>query len=872
MEAYLRFIERAAPAIIAVLAVATAFFALQLFGLVNDSNPYLLKPDHPARRGILELQQRFTGTFDAVLVTVESPTGVFQRPTLQALHTFTAASRKLLLADDSDARQLRRLAARHGTAITEIADGILANGLEQNDYFAALALRDRARGLALDHDERAFIEYLPFRLNPIKKIAGVAASENILSRDGVLVVRTSLESPETSPEQVRDEVMGNAMMAGGIVSADERVAMAIVELGVRQEDAEGQMRAYLAFQNMVSDYRAAHPEFTDTVYIAGVPIFIAEQKKLIDRDMATLFPLVVGIIGVILIAYFRKPLGFLLPMLNVTMCTVWTLGMMSLLKIPLDIITSVLPVFLITICGADAIHMMNEYYTQRAQGLAPKPAAAQMLRIMASPVVLTTVTTVAGFLVATSTKLSSIRHFGLFMAIGLVTAQLISLLLIPACLGLTRARAVTGRTRSEDESGGWLGALLCRWFAYLLPRRAPVLAVFGVLIALAAGAASRINVEDAGAEYFSADNPFRQADEFVNAHLAGTSPGWIEIRAGAPGEILSTAKVEFIDELDSFLASQPKITYTYSLAKYIKRMNYVLHDMNPAFDRLPLATEWMRSPDSAADHEIREPVSGDALVQQAVLMYENGGGQDLSNVLNPDGSAAVTMFTMNTTRATEYRQLLGALNAWLKAHRPSGLAVEVTGTPVIWSGVLDEIVRGQVLSIALALTTVTIVLMLWLRSVRLGLLTALPLAVTIVLYYAVMSLAGIDLNIGTAIISFLVVGIVDYSVHYLHRIRHGLDRGQSLDQALLYALRHSGRSIAFNVVLFSLGFLALLASEFTPIFHLGVLVALALSISGAMSLFLISMLAPWFIPQAVAEPSTAARSRALWPADLSPLR
>jgi hypothetical protein len=156
---------------------------------------------------------------------------------------------------------------------------------------------------------------------------------------------------------------------------------------------------------------------------------------------------------------------------------------------------------------------------------------------------------------------------------------------------------------------------------------------------------------------------------------------------------------------------------------------------------------------------------------------------------------------------------------------------------------------------------VTTVLMLWLRSARLGLLAALPLGATVVFYYALMTLAGIDLNIGTAIISFLVVGIVDYSVHFLHRIRHAQETEPTLDQAVLDALRHSGKSIAFNVLLFSFGFLALLASKFTPIFHLGVLVTLALSLSGFFSLFLISLLAPWFVPaiapamEAEAEPA-----------------
>jgi predicted RND superfamily exporter protein len=107
---------------------------------------------------------------------------------------------------------------------------------------------------------------------------------------------------------------------------------------------------------------------------------------------------------------------------------------------------------------------------------------------------------------------------------------------------------------------------------------------------------------------------------------------------------------------------------------------------------------------------------------------------------------------------------------------------------------------------------------------------------------------GIELNIGTALISFIVVGIVDYSVHYLHRVKdHWVTSNATIDESLLYAIRHSGSSIVFNVALFSLGFLTLLFSQFKPIAYLGGLVALALTISGFMSIFLISMLAPWFM-------------------------
>lgn len=129
--------------------------------------------------------------------------------------------------------------------------------------------------------------------------------------------------------------MGNEIMVNGVVSTDERVALIVVEIQIRQDAAEGQLRAYNAFKTMVDTYRAEHPEFGDDIFIAGVPIFIAEQKALMDRDMGTLFPLVLAVVTMTLVLFFRRPLGVLLPLVNVVMCTLWTLGLMAVLQVPL---------------------------------------------------------------------------------------------------------------------------------------------------------------------------------------------------------------------------------------------------------------------------------------------------------------------------------------------------------------------------------------------------------------------------------------------------------------------------------------------------------------------------------------------------------
>lgn len=852
METYLKFVDRWSRTILLVLFSITVFFGAQLGNLTNDSNPYLLPESHSARKSILDMQQEFSGTFDAAMVVVHNEKDIFNRTTLDAVYELTTSFRKLMLASESDGVYLSQLADKYSAQVPEfrsLSEQILKDGLSQSDFFAADELLQKTNQLPLTHAEAAFLAYFPRRLNPIKEMAGLAATDNIFTEDGTLKIFKSLHDKEVPAEQIKREVQGNELMVNSVYSPDNKSTMITVELFVKQDDADGQVRAYEAIKSLIDDYRARHPEFTDEVYIAGVPIFIAEQKKLTDADLETLLPIVLLIVGAILVVFFRRPMGFVLPMVNVIMCTIWTLGMMSLLREPMDLVTSALPVFLITICGADAIHMMNEYYTHHNKGLPPRDAVKKSLRAMFSPIVLTTVTTVTGFLFSTSTNISSIQSFGIFMAVGLVTAQIISLLLIPAWLNLTKGQR---KPDAQKESGReHLGELLAHFFGAMIRRRRLSLSVFAVLMLGLGAMATQIVVEDAGSDYFAADNKFRVADEFVNTHIAGTSPGWVEITGKEPNAMLNTETTVFIDKLDQFLLSQPNVTYTYSIASYIKRMNLALHDMDPAYNRLPNKIEQVQSLDPETNQPLVEEISGDELVSQLVMLYENGGGSDLNNVLTRDFSKAATLFTMNTTRATEYQVLLDNLNQWLAANKPANVEVRVAGTPVIWTGVLHEIIKGQFTSFVLAFASICIVLMLWLRSARLGLLTALPLAATMISYYGIMAALGIELNIGTALISFIVVGIVDYSVHYLHRVKahyeltHG-QKSRSIDESLLYAIRHSGASIVFNVALFSLGFVALLFSQFKPIAYLGGLVALALTISGFMSIFLIAMLAPWF--------------------------
>ena len=111
MERYLDFVERYARSIIFTLVAITAYFTYVLGSLAFDTNPYLLKESHAARKTIIDLQSEFTGTFDSVMIAFHNPDGVFNKTSLNALYAMSQASRRVILSNEEDEQRARRRSA-----------------------------------------------------------------------------------------------------------------------------------------------------------------------------------------------------------------------------------------------------------------------------------------------------------------------------------------------------------------------------------------------------------------------------------------------------------------------------------------------------------------------------------------------------------------------------------------------------------------------------------------------------------------------------------------------------------------------------------------------------------------------------------------
>ncbi|MDR3343809.1 MAG: MMPL family transporter [Treponema sp.] len=188
---------------------------------------------------------------------------------------------------------------------------------------------------------------------------------------------------------------------------------------------------------------------------------------------------------------------------------------------------------------------------------------------------------------------------------------------------------------------------------------------------------------------------------------------------------------------------------------------------------------------------------------------------------------------------------VGAIHRYVAANFPDTLRVSVGGTALVEKSTNDLVVQSVWISMIIALVSLFLIVTLVNRSPVAGLIGVLPLCMLILVNFAVMGFRGIKLNIGTSMISSLIMGIgIDYTIHFLEAYkREYQNRGKDRKNGFLRQVYlTSGTAILVDAVSTGLGFAVLLLSQFTMLEEFGLLIALALLMSALVGLVLIPAL------------------------------
>ncbi|MEM9385763.1 MAG: outer membrane lipoprotein-sorting protein [Pseudomonadota bacterium] len=609
---------------------------------------------------------------------------------------------------------------------------------------------------------------------------------------------------------------------GTLVSWNERGAMVLFEL----MDDDLATQTYANLQELIEDYATDGIRF----HIAGPAAVSAILSDRIDKDAKAMQPLVFLVVLGFLYLAFRRVQALIAPLVVIAGATVGAMGVMAWNGVPYFAITNALPVILVAIAVADAIHILSHFYALRASASPQRTRelVVETMNVMAKPITLTTITTMAGFAgIALTSIMPPITYFAWYAALGVFLAWVFSMLTLPNLLVVLRPLP-SAVFRGEPSSGG-----LGNWWLRVSQSaaRRPKATLLLVLMAITIGGwqASSLRFDRSQVENFAPDDPVRIADEFINETFAGTAFLDVLVEASETGGLLRTSAMERIAQLQRYIDAQAHVRISVSIVDYLSLLHQaLLVDVGGTGGRA-------LQPRSLPDEE-------DAIAQYLLVYEASGDPTDFEEEIDSTGTRALIRIALDASHYSRTRDAVESIDRYLRDHfNDAQLSARLGGNVNLTYHWMHRLQATHVVGVLLSLLLVTLTAVLLLRSVGIGVLAVAPVSLTILLLYAVMASLQVYLEPATSMFAAISVGLgVDFAIHLIVRLRAaGKRHGQALDLVLREAVPPTARACFFNAAALGVGFCVLTASDLLTLQRFGAMIALAAFASFVLALIVI---------------------------------
>ncbi len=583
-----------------------------------------------------------------------------------------------------------------------------------------------------------------------------------------------------------------------LLSRDGKTTVLIVQM-MAGTDIEAQRHRIL------EDIKTTFVAFDLPYYLAGYGVIYDALNEESTVGATALIISAHALMILLLWIFFRKPVPVVVTLLAVGVAIIWTMGLYVALGRQLNMVTMALPTLVLVIGIADSVHLLRAVAAESKD----LPHAERVIRALASmlpPCFVTAVTTAAGFLALTTSSLPIVRHLGLFGAIGMLFAFVASFVLLTAALSWSA---------TEPKSDGRrIDRLATRMSGVGMKYPARTIGAFVIVGSVFLFGLSKLVVDTDSYGYLRKGHVIHRDSEFIQETMGPYVP--LDFLVSAPANVLSNDVLDAVQAWQANVVSEAGIGWSWSLLDALGIDQGVRPSSLPADEirsRLDLIRRF--SPLTigsmiAGETQLRISFGTEVMSARAV--------QDLMNRIQAD------------------------------ADFPARIELRPAGYTPLYTRIVDEIVSSQLKGFTTALLLIVVLLGLGMRSGRRVALAIPANLYPILLTLGLMGLIGIPLDVATATIATVILGlVVDDTVHILRPSAEGARL--SLPESLLDSSHKSGGTLLITSVILSLGFLVLGLAEIRSIAWFGFLTSFAMAVAITTDLMLLPALAGLFRPK-----------------------
>jgi predicted RND superfamily exporter protein len=432
--------------------------------------------------------------------------------------------------------------------------------------------------VAVKSDDVVTLQGLSFIRDLAEKYAGVEGVATVTSllnivdiKDtgyglevGKLIDKDKIPKTEQELNKLRRYILSKDTYRGKIISEDGSTTLIICKLNPQYNKVEVTKNLIEITESPVNEYE---------IFYSGYPVQIIDLSSYIANDLKTLIPAVFVMILLVLFFSFRTVRGVLCPLAIVIISTIWTMGILGYTDTPLTVLSNVIPVILLALGTAYGIHFLARYYEDVSVDSNRLSDIQKTLRHIGVPILLTALTTIAGFLSFTGAYITAISEFGIYTAFGVLFAMILSLTFLPAVLSFLKVKPMV---LAKGEKEHVLARIMKGSSGFILKNERKIIFAGLFIAVLSLIIIPRIKPETAIINFFPKKSEIRKADTIIKETFGGSTT----INVAVEGDMKSAQVLKKILLLEKYLEHLPHVQNSQSLADLIARMNDTLNGVH----------------------------------------------------------------------------------------------------------------------------------------------------------------------------------------------------------------------------------------------------------------------------------------------------
>ncbi len=634
----------------------------------------------------------------------------------------------------------------------------------------------------------------------VARVESLFSIPNLRSVDGYLSKEPYLvDIPQTSEQgnALLGEALKNPFLKRVLISEDRRV-MAIAVVLKDGEQSTDDYHVTEVIQLQVDRLASVY----DQAFAIGFPYIRTEIAESIRNEQGALVPIAVLALLITLFVMLRQFVDILMPVMTAGISVLWTLGIMPVLGIPLNVVTSIVPILLIIVGSTEDIHLLSEFrQAQRREGCDVDRALHQMSKKMGRTVLFTFATTAVGFLSVSLSQIEMLWQFGLLAALGLLFNFLVTISLIPAVLKMVGNLQLDGGCKHFSDAAISRAG---RYWGFLQEHRLRILLLLAIGVGIAGWGIPQIKVNHNAIDSLGKQSQVRLQVEQVNRDLAGLETLSIVLDSGIQETFLKVRYLEELVKIQDFLDNQGKAKSTTSFKNYLALLNGAFLELEQS--EMPLS---------------------DAEVNELMIFLDY---QHVRNYVSYDYSSARILVRHAISSTAELEVFVSEIQQFIDQSLDPGLDAHITGDSVLTLSAVRAMISGQLQSVFLLLVIIILLISIIFLDVKVGFLAALTNFLPVIVLFGAMGFLNIPLNIGTTMAAAIAIGIaVDDTLHFMLRYNQELRVSKQQDRAMVATIHGEILPVMSTSLALIAGFSIFALSDFEPVAQFGLLSALVIA-------------------------------------------